>query len=145
MRLLLDNLAHRRGQSFNHNFHSEVQTHRQPLWHCCAFFLLLVRWSTLAYELIYDVVCGLRQRSQHVYGLCLTHLVSFPPEYWFNHKSLANQLWTYMHILSPIYVWSISTTESRYSFYRMSWASQPSEFKTETNFCRRWDSNQQRL
>ena len=39
----------------------------------------------------------------------------------------------------------IPVTESQYSFYRMSWVNQKSEYMTETNFCCWWDSNSQPL
>ena len=35
--LFSTSLARKRGNNLSHNFHANVQTHRQPLWHCGTF------------------------------------------------------------------------------------------------------------
>ena len=48
--IFLPSLAWMCGHSLSHNFHAQVQTHRQPLWHCGTFILLLVGVIYMSYS-----------------------------------------------------------------------------------------------
>ena len=93
--LFSTSLAQKHDYSRSLIFHTEVQKHRQLLWHCGTFFILLVgvmymAYSSLMYSLLMSClnVCG-HMRSPYVYRLCLARRVSFST--WAQSLITANQ------------------------------------------------------
>ena len=77
---------------------------------------------------------GGHMRRPYVYYLCILGLVSISIRAPLQSLTTDNQRRTWTRILSPSSMWRIPATESRYSFYRMSWVNPNSEHTTEMEY-----------